>query len=231
MSDLNALKDPVRQPLGDGAILWSWAGGISEDLSRRVLLVYRRLRDDAVLRDAGMVDVVPSYTEVALHFDRSRADRDILCQRGDVLVRQVPDASESALPGAESERVHSVPIRYDGEDLELVASHAGLDAETVVRLHRDRKYTVAMIGFRPHFPYLIGMDQRIATPRRNSPRTRISAGSVGIAGSQTGVYPVDSPGGWNIIGHSDPKALIPIRPGDAVVFVEDSHGEQDNGQL
>ncbi len=94
----------------------------------------------------------------------------------------------------------------------------GLDVATVIDLHAAAEYTVAMVGFQPHFPYLIGLDDRIATPRLDSPRTRVPAGTVAIGGAQTGIYPRQSPGGWNMIGTTDPSRLIPINPGDTVIF-------------
>ena len=112
------------------------------------------------------------------------------------------------------------PVVYDGEDLERVASHAGLAVDEVVRLHTLPRYTVAMIGFLPHFPYLIGMDARLATPRLSDPRRRVPAGSVAIGGAQTGIYPSESPGGWNLVGRTNPRLLSGVRPGDAIVFEE-----------
>lgn len=212
---------PRTGPLGDTALLWSWPGGIGTDTSRAVLDAYRLLRRDRALEEAGMVDVVPSYCALALYFDPARADRDRLVDRAETLLSRpggadAPAAGESAPPAS----IHPLPVLYDGEDLPRVADRAGLSVREVIDLHRRGEYTVAMIGFRPHFPYLIGMDPRLATPRMDSPRTRIPAGSVGIAGEQTGVYPIESPGGWNIIGRTNPELLVPIKPGDGIVFLE-----------
>jgi inhibitor of KinA len=109
-------------------------------------------------------------------------------------------------------------VVYDGEDLSRVASCAGLSVGKIIELHGRPRYTVAMIGFLPHFPYLIGMDERLATPRLSDPRKRVPAGSVAIGGAQTGIYPSESPGGWNLIGRMDPRLLSPLRPGDTIVF-------------
>lgn len=216
--------------LGDGALLWNWPGGISHETSRQVLAAYRALHADPQLRSAGLRDVVPSYCALALHFDPARGDADALRRRaGELLRTAVQDraaaatAERSGRPGAggaegASRRAVRLPVVYDGEDLARVAEHAGLTPQRVIELHCSPCYTVAMIGFRPHFPYLIGMDERLTTPRLDTPRTRVAAGSVGIAGSQTGVYPVDSPGGWNLIGRTNPELLLPLRPGDGVRF-------------
>ena len=106
--------------------------------------------------------------------------------------------------------LHQIPVAYGGElgpDLDTVAGHAGLDVEEVIAIHSGTDYHVFMLGFAPGFPYLGGMDERIACPRLSTPRTRVPAGSVGIAESQTGVYPNESPGGWQLIGRT-PIALF-----------------------
>lgn len=208
-------NEPSALPLGDAAFLWTWPEGIDRSTSERVLTAYRVMRDDEQLRHAGMVDVVPSYCAVAVHLDPVRADRPFLFRRAESLLLET-DPEQVGNAGA----TRRLPVTYDGEDLVRVARHAGLSVRAVIKRHLLPDYTVAMIGFRPHFPYLIGLDETIATPRLESPRTRVAAGSVGIAGAQTGVYPEDSPGGWNIIGRTDPELLTPIRPGDTIIFEE-----------
>jgi inhibitor of KinA len=129
---------------------------------------------------------------------------------------------------AEATAPVDIPVCYGGDygpDLALVAKFAGITETEVVRLHTDEVYTVYMIGFAPGFPYLGGLDSRIAMPRRATPRVSIPAGSVGIAGAQTGVYPNESPGGWQVIGRTpiqlfDAEKLPPslLRPGNTVRF-------------
>ncbi len=243
---------PRCEPLGDTALLWTWSGGIGIETSRMVLDAYRALREDTDLVGAGMVDIVPAYNALAVHFEPAHVDLPALRERVEAVLRSVgTDATEtgqgyvaptsvshayvSGEPTARahvtreyvahehgaSPPIHRLPVVYDGQDLSRVADHAGMSPTEVISLHLNGTYTVAMIGFRPHFPYLIGMDERLATPRLATPRTRVPAGSVGIAGSQTGVYPEASPGGWNIIGRTDPALLRPIRPGDLVEFQEE----------
>jgi KipI family sensor histidine kinase inhibitor len=125
--------------------------------------------------------------------------------------------------------VIEIPTLYGGDsgpDLDYVASHNGLTPEEVVQIHASGTYRIYMLGFTPGFPYLGGMDERIATPRLETPRTKISGGSVGIAGAQTGIYPIDSPGGWQIIGRTplalyDPQREEPIllQAGESIRFV------------
>jgi KipI family sensor histidine kinase inhibitor len=120
-----------------------------------------------------------------------------------------------------------VPVRYDGQDLDAVAAHWGVSVEEAVRLHRDREYVVSFCGFAPGFAYCAGLPERLAVPRLGTPRTRVPAGSVAVAGTWTGVYPTVSPGGWRLLGSTvaelwrvdrDPPALLP--PGTRVRFVE-----------
>ena len=200
--------------LGDACLCWSLGEKIARLTSLQVLYVYRRLRNEPGLARLGVHDLVPSYTALAVHGD----------PLGDwEAVRRIVDAAVAAIPADEAglkERSvrHVLPVSYHGEDLRRVADHAKLDPEEVIRRHTAPEYLVAMIGFRPHFPYLLGLDRSLVTPRLDSPRLAVPAGAVGIGGEQTGVYPETSPGGWNILGMTSPELLYDIEPGDTVVF-------------
>ncbi|GAB6876379.1 5-oxoprolinase subunit PxpB [Thermaerobacter litoralis] len=171
----------------------------------------------------GVIDVVPSYAAVYIQFDPVTVTFDRLVNR----CRELLGAAAGGEP--EETRICVLPTAYGGPwgpDLEAVARFHGLEPEEVIRRHAGRDYFVYFLGFSPGFPFLGGLDPRLATPRRSTPRTRVPAGSVGIAGEQTGVYPVESPGGWNLIGRTpvrlfDPAADPPtlLRPGDYVRFV------------
>jgi inhibitor of KinA len=133
---------------------------------------------------------------------------------------------QASTPAAQ--RPIEIPVCYGGEfgvDLQFVAEHNGMTADEVVAIHCGATYRVHMLGFAPGFPYLGGMSERIATPRRNTPRLKVAAGSVGIAGPQTGVYPLETPGGWQIIGRTPLALFRPaenpptlLSPGDFVRF-------------
>ena len=165
----------------------------------------------------GVIDVVPGWRTVL-----------VVTQPGSVdLAALARHLSDLALPAVDAYEVttHVVPVHYDGPDLPVVAEHSGLSVEEVVRRHAAVTYTVAFLGFQPGFPYLAGLDVSIATPRKDSPRTAVPTGAVGIAGDVTGIYPRSSPGGWQLIGHTDvtlfdvtatPAALL--APGDLVQF-------------
>jgi KipI family sensor histidine kinase inhibitor len=136
-------------------------------------------------------------------------------------VEAIDIGNATVVPG----RLHEIPVRYHGPDLERVASHAGLTAEDVVELHAQTEYLVYCLGFAPGFVYCGEVPAAIATPRLDSPRTKVPPGSVGIAGRQTGIYAVESPGGWNLIGSTEMKLFDPTRsepspfaPGDRIRF-------------
>ncbi|MBK8250837.1 MAG: 5-oxoprolinase subunit PxpB [Gemmatimonadetes bacterium] len=169
----------------------------------------------------GIIDIVPAYNTIALHAAGPLGD-DVV---GEVRCRLADLVGVTPPPG----RLVDVPVRYggaDGPDLEELAAHAGLSASEVITLHAGAVYEVAMVGFSPGFPYLAGLPERLAMPRRTSPRTQVPAGSVAIGGRQTGIYPLASPGGWRLIGRTsvslfsptqDPPTLLVL--GDRVRFV------------
>lgn len=131
-------------------------------------------------------------------------------------------------------RIVEIPVVYDGADLQAVAAHAGLSTAEVIYLHSQPLYFVQCLGFLPGFPYLSGLDSRLCIPRKHTPATRVAPGSVAIGGTSTGIYPVESPGGWHIIGRTDARLFNPdaqaqtlLMPGDQVRFVM-TQGANDN---
>ena len=156
------------------------------------------------LASPGVVELVPGYRTVLIVAEPGRAG---------VLDELAATLPELELPPAEAVAGETVevPVRYDGEDLPEVASLTGLEAAEVVRRHTAPEYTVAFLGFSPGFPYLVGLDPALEVPRRDTPRTSIPAGSVGLAGNQTGIYPTASPGGWQLIGRTELRLFDPGR--------------------
>ena len=209
-----ARKPPRTYFLGDACLCWSLGNAIERLTSLQVLYVYRRLKADKELSVLGVHDLVPAYTALAVHADALSDWQE---------VRRVVDRCFASLPMAETELLerivrHILPVSYQGEDLPRVAKLNSLAVEEVILRHTAVEYMVAMIGFRPHFPYLLGLDPSLTTPRLDSPRLKVPAGAVAIGGEQTGVYPQESPGGWNILGMTDPQLLPAIQPGDTVIF-------------
>jgi KipI family sensor histidine kinase inhibitor len=158
----------------------------------------------------GVVDLVPGYRTLLVVADPDRVEA------LDELAAGLPRLE---LPPAEAVAGDPVeiPVTYDGEDLPEVAGLTGLDAAEVVGRHTAPTYTVAFLGFSPGFPYLVGLDPALEVPRRDTPRTSIPAGSVGLAGGQTGIYPTASPGGWQLIGRTDVTLFDPGRDPPALL--------------
>ncbi|KMN82091.1 allophanate hydrolase [Chromobacterium sp. LK11] len=177
---------------------------------------------------AGLIDVVPGMNNLTLIFDPDADDGEAWLER----LRRGWTQAEEAEPRV---RRVEVPVRYGGRhgpDLAAVAAHAGLSEEAVVAAHASVDYVVYFLGFQPGFAYLGGLPERLATPRRAEPRLAVPAGSVGIGGAQTGIYPAVSPGGWQIIGRTeltlfDPRREQPslLLPGDSVRFAPRESGD------
>ncbi len=203
---------------GDAAVTVELEPRIDPVINARVVALAAGVR---AARHAGVRDVVPSYSAVTVYFDPLRTDLDRLWAALEELV-----AAPVGDPVPAREVV--VPVRYGGAagpDLDEVAGFAGCSADDVVRRHTAPWYRVYMVGFLPGFPYLGTVDPLIAMPRRSSPRLAVPAGSVAIAGGQTGIYPTTAPGGWRLIGLAavnpfdagrEPPGLF--RPGDRVRF-------------
>lgn len=213
------------RPAGDSALLVSFdtGGQIDLDTNLRAHALAAAL-ETANQNDPmpGMGEAVPGYATLLVHYDP------LLTGYAEVEARVRACLVNDAVSLREPRRVE-IPVVYggeDGPDLDFVAQHSGLSVEEVVHIHASREYPVFLMGFTPGFPYLGGMDPAIAAPRLPAPRSRVPAGSVGIAGEQTGVYPLESPGGWRIIGRTPLRLFDPLRaepfllaPGDLVRFV------------
>jgi len=192
---------------------------------------WRRCGEDAALLDCDSLDQMrAAHATVAAARPPEVVDlvpgaRSLLVVGGVAAVKALLDAADLTHPPAGEPREVTLDVRYDGEDLALIASDAGVSPDAVVALHTEAVYTVAFTGFAPGFGYLTGLPSQLRQPRLESPRTRVPAGSVGLAGEFTGVYPRESPGGWRLLGHTsatlfdphaDPPALF--APGDRVRF-------------
>ncbi|HEY8536420.1 MAG TPA: 5-oxoprolinase subunit PxpB [Vicinamibacterales bacterium] len=211
---------PRLSRLGELGWLVAFDSRLDPDVNAQVLALAARLRDAAI---PGVRDIVPAVASLAVHVDRHEEAPGV----GELVARLLDEGL--ALRQAVEGRLVELPVRYggeDGPDLAEVAAECRLAPEEVVRRHAARAYRVFMLGFLPGFPYLGLVDPAIQVSRRAEPRTRVPAGAVGLAGPMTGVYPVQSPGGWRIIGRTpvqlfDPTASPPtlLRPGDRVRFV------------
>ncbi|WP_282020701.1 5-oxoprolinase subunit PxpB [Planomicrobium okeanokoites] len=206
-------------PLGDQTIILEIGNEINEETHHRVRAVTALLETDP---PQWMTEFIPAFTTVSIVYSPLQVSYE---EAKLELAALLKNASEITLPPP---RTIELPVCYGGDhgpDLEYVARHNGLSAEEVIAIHTGASYTVHMIGFAPGFPYLGGMSEKIAAPRKVSPRVTIQERSVGIAGNQTGVYPISTPGGWQLIGRTPTRLFLPdheipslLSAGDTVVF-------------
>lgn len=196
---------------GDSALVAEFGNAITPEINARIRAFNIALEQRKL---PGVLELLPTYRSVLIQYDPEIIGTEILKARLSDIAQNLDTI---AIPSAQ---VVELPVLYGGEmgpDLDFVAEHAGLSPEQVIRLHTEPEYLIYMLGFTPGFTYLGGLNEKIHTPRLTQPRVKIPGGSVGIAGSQTGVYPIDSPGGWQLIGRTpvklyDPNRAEPILP-------------------
>jgi inhibitor of KinA len=202
-------------PSGDSAIIIKAGTEISEEINSTIRKLLAGIEQKKI---EGITDFIPSYNELMICYDPLLINfKELL-----IFLRSLEQGIENIeLP--HSSVIH-VPVFYGGEsgpDLGEVADYSGLSQEDVVKIHSSDSYLVYMLGFTPGFCYLGGMDERIATPRKQSPRLRIPAGSVGIADKQTGIYPMESPGGWQLIGKTPLRLFDPCKKPEFLIGAGD----------
>ncbi|SMB98279.1 Allophanate hydrolase subunit 1 [Hymenobacter roseosalivarius DSM 11622] len=221
-------------PLGDSGIVLHFSDVFDAPTQQAIRACCACLDQ---LNVPGLLEYVPAYTTLTIYYNPWLISQEGRCdpyERMTEIMEQM--LAQAQTPAAESApTVVEIPVCYGGQfgpDLEEVARNAGLSAADVIRLHGHGEYVVAMVGFAPGFPYLAGLNEQLAAPRKAQPRPRVPAGSVGIAGRQTGIYSISSPGGWQLIGRTPrrifrPEHTIPslLRAGDQVRFVSVSAAE------
>jgi inhibitor of KinA len=217
---------PTILPLGDSALTVTFGSSIDEETNLKVLSLFMLLKQQS---SSEIIDVIPAYASVTVVYDVYWISREIksspftyMYDKVEKLIDRLHVQKSSTL------KVVEIPVCYDpslGTDLAHMSKNKQISIEEIVQIHTSTTYHVYMIGFLPGFAYMGKVDERIATPRKAVPDLKIPAGSVGIAGEQTGIYPFDSPGGWNIIGRTPSKmfnlnAPSPclLEPGDKVSF-------------
>jgi KipI family sensor histidine kinase inhibitor len=223
-------EKPRFRVSGDRALLVEYGEGIDPAVNEKIRLVTALLKKNP---PEGFEAVIPAYRNLAILYDPLVTSPDQLKRTLDNLENRL---QEVRIPDP---RTVEIPVCYSGEfgpDIGIVAEHNHLSAEEVIAMHSGTVYPIYMIGFAPGFCYLGGLDKRLHTPRRKTPRTLLPTGSVGIAEAQTGMYPQDSPGGWQIIGRTPLRLFAPERKnpflyesGDRIRFV--SISEEDFYQI
>ncbi|WP_255294886.1 5-oxoprolinase subunit PxpB [Bacillus sp. AFS041924] len=231
--------DMKMKPLGDSAVLIQLGTEINPEVHLKVKALTEYLETHPF---NGFIECVPAFTSVTVfynpllihqmykkenksffHIEKNFSPFKVVCSIIGEIIIGIEVAKER------EQRVVEIPVCYGGEfgpDLEFVAESNRLSTNEIIDIHSNGEYLVYMIGFAPGFPYLGGMSEKITTPRRNSPRLSIPAGTVGIAGNQTGVYPISTPGGWQLIGRTPIELFCPtknppslLQSGDVVKFV------------
>ena len=225
-------------PLGDSALIIQYGNVIDEGINKKILSLFHTIKH---LSLPAVKDVVPAFSSLVIHYDVTKARGngpaeitayEFIKEAISEIIRRNTDVSTA--PG----NMIRIPVCYAQKfapDIDLISQEKKLPVDEIIHLHTARKYRVYMIGFLPGFPYMGEVDDRISIPRKVQPRTKVAAGSVGIAGMQTGIYPFDSPGGWQIIG-STPVQLfnaekanpVLLQPGDEVTFYSITEDEFAN---
>jgi inhibitor of KinA len=213
-------------------LLLSFGNIIDKTVNRKIIRIHHAINNRPF---PGFIESVPAYSSVAVFYDavfiRNNHSFSTAYEYAKDMLSKIAEETvidEKEIPG----EAISIPVYYDGEDLEHIAAVHQLSTDEVVRLHTERSYHVYMTGFLPGFAYMGTLDEKIATARKENPAINVAAGSVGIAGEQTGIYPFNSPGGWQIIGTTpltifDKTKTNPclLKAGDEVRFVSISKNE------
>jgi KipI family sensor histidine kinase inhibitor len=201
------------QPLGDTALLVELGTRLDTALNTRAIALAAALKKRRDVRQA-----IAGYASVTVHFDPGQTTLDSLAAAIKRLAATRPSMAE---PG----RLHRIPVTYDGQDLDDVAARLKMPREKIIGIHTGAIYRVFLVGFVPGWAYLGPLAEELELPRRQVPRTLVPAGSVAIAGRQTGIYPLPTPGGWHLIGRTNVKLFLPdsdppclFRAGDRVKF-------------
>lgn len=213
-------QTPRIEVLGEAAFLVRIGDDVSLPTNAASIALAAALRKALPLR----IEVVPAFASVGVFFDSSTDDRATV----ESVISQSTQAPFLAVARpVRSPRTHKIPVDYDGPDIDSVATSLGIGRKQVIKLHTEPEYTVMMLGFAPGFAYLGPLSPRLVLPRRPEPRRRVPPGSVAIAGSHTAVYPLDTPGGWHLIGRTKLAMFDPNRsptalmhPGDRVIFTK-----------
>jgi inhibitor of KinA len=220
-------------PLGDSALIVRVREQFEDapkETLKEVLQTFQQLRSAAI---PGVIEVAPAYTSVAVFFDPIALAKtsvsaeqafDGFVERVRRVVAAGADRGGRVKTATRDVRRIEIPVCYDPEfglDLDRVVEHAEISASEVVDLHSAAQYRVSCIGFVPGFPFLTGLARKLATPRRTTPRKEIPPGSVGIGGAQTGIYPLRSPGGWNLIGRTPLRLFDPTKNPPALLQAGD----------
>ena len=235
------MKSPLPYsifPLGDSALMLDFGNIIDSNVNNYVLQLFNHFKRKKI---AGLVDIVPAYSSLSFHYNvfAVRQFNSTNLAAFEIIKKTIETELEyNLMQETRSQRKISIPVCYSGgfaPDIEFIALEKNISIEKIIQLHTEQLYTVYMIGFLPGFPYMGEVNDSIVIPRKNEPKANVAAGSVGIAGKQTGIYPLESPGGWQIIGSTPLKIFdkekndpVLLQPGDEIQFYSISEDEFKN---
>ena len=197
--------------ISPNCFIYNISDELSLDDNLKILTIYRDiLSDKKFLTENTIYDIVPTYNSIAFHFSRCDIDNidEIILNRISKVNFDKPSDSTT----------HYIDVHYNGEDLQKVANHTNISIDDVIAKHTSNTYHIAMLGFKPYFPYLLGMDESLQVPRLDKPRNKVSKGSIGIGGMQTAIFTTDTPSGWNMIGNTDFDEFSKFNAGDKIIF-------------
>jgi len=224
--------------LGDSALIINFSNVITEGVNKKVLSLFHFFK---IISLPGVIDIVPAYCSLIIHYDLRILHQKTVSNKTSLqtFTEQVKKlVAENTELIAFSSRKIKIPVCYAEKyalDLNEIMKQKKISISEIIQLHSSKKYRIYMIGFLPGFAYMGEVDEQIAMPRKHQPRTIVAAGSVGIAGMQTGIYPLDSPGGWQIIGKTPVKIFnkenehpVLLQPGDEIQFYSITEDEFKN---
>lgn len=220
------LKNVEIRSFGDSAIIVQFGASIEPKIAVYIQALQKKLNQSPF---HGFIESVPSYTNLTIYYNTITIFRDRHLDVYQFIKKYIEELLETIdISEKTTSTLIEIPVCYGGKygpDLEIVADQNNITVEEVIDIHSSPKYLVHMIGFAPGFAFLGGMDEQIATSRKDVPRLSIPAGSVGIAGKQTGIYPFETPGGWQVIGRTPTKLFLPdeqppslLKAGDLIRF-------------
>ena len=187
---------------GDSTLVIEFGKDIDVYTNKLVQFVFSKT-EKRLYKNLFIKDIYPTYNSLVINYDNLTIDYQALKKKIESLLFEIIDNYDKNLS---NDKVLEIPVKYGGEfgpDLKIMSKTLNISEGSIINIHSSAIYRIYMIGFMPGFPYLGGLDERISFPRLSTPRIKVPAGSVGIAGKQTGIYPFESPGGWNIIGRTE----------------------------
>ena len=187
---------------GDSTLVIEFGKDIDVYTNKLVQFVFSKT-EKRLYKNLFIKDIYPTYNSLVINYDNLAIDYQALKKKIEPLIFEIIDNYDKYVS---NDKVLEIPVKYGGEfgpDLKIMSKKLNISEESIINIHSSAIYRIYMIGFMPGFPYLGGLDERISFPRLSTPRIKVPSGSVGIAGKQTGIYPFESPGGWNIIGRTE----------------------------